>query len=199
MTDSGPMVIADYNQEIRYAQDFHVEFDYFITEDPGEAFYPFELSGVGSVKLQCSDTSMILTASYDGQTPINESFTISGGYGNFNKVQLTFQYTGTDASDNALYNISFKHNNDVVSRSASVPMNITTFLFSNPMSIKFNGFTGTQFKNIVFNEVSCTNLGATAVQWLRFDSDDTISLIYDHTTNENDVTTANNSELILKG
>ena len=198
MTDTGTMVICNYNQPLACAQDFHVEFDYFLSEDPGEDYVAMQLTNVGDLSLIFATETSTITGTVGETTLINESFTLgNNAFGAFNKVQLTFYYLA-DLGTTSQYSLKLKFNNAVFNKRIEVDTTQMSQLFTAPMTVSFNGFSGTRLKNIVFNEVSCTTLGATCVQLLYFDSDDTVSLIYDHSGNENDVIDTNNAEIILK-
>lgn len=197
MADTGSLVICSYSQPIRYQQDFHVEFDFFLS-DPGESYTAMTLDGTGDLSLVFGTSTATLTGTVSGSTYINELYDISNPWGAFNKVKLTFLYTATTVGTNVNYDVTFTFNNTVITRTVTITSDQANLLFAEPMLVKFNGFSGTQLKNIVFNEVSCTTLGAQAIQILVFDSDDSTSLIYDHSGNDNDVTDTNNSEIILK-
>ena len=198
MDDTGTMVICSYDQPTVIEQNFHVEFDYYLA-DPGETYDAMVMRGSGgTVTLTGATSSFSLIGVTGGTELFNESFDTGGAtFGYFNKIKLTFaqQYV---ADGIAAYSISFTFNNTPYTKTVSMDSNDAMTLFANPMTFEINGFSGTQIKNVVFNEVSCLTLGAQAVQDLVFDSDDSTSLIYDHSGSGNDVADTNNSTIILK-
>jgi hypothetical protein len=198
MADTGTMVICAYDQPTVIEQNFHLEFDYYLS-DPGEPYDAMVMRGSGgTLTLSVATTTVSLIGVTGGSTVIDESFdTGANTFGYFNKVKFTMtpQYV---MDGEAAYAIAFTFNNTPFTKTITLASNSAMTLFANPMTFEINGFSGTQIKNVVFNEVSCLTLGAQAVQNLVFDSDDSTSLIYDHSGSGNDVVDTNNSTIILK-
>jgi len=198
MADTGTMVICNYDQPTVIEQNFHLEFDYFLA-DPGETYDAMVMRGSGgTLTLSADSTTFSLVGATGETTVIDESFdTGANTFGYFNKVKFTMTYDST-TNESSTYTIAFTFNNTPFNKTITITSNSAMALFANPMTFEINGFTGTQIKNVVFNEVACLTLGATAVQNLVFDSDDSTSLIYDHSGNDNDVADTNESVIILK-
>ena len=199
MADTGTMVICIYEQPTVMEQNFHFEFDYFTT-DPSTTYDAMVLRSTsgGTLTLTGATTAFSLVGVTGGSTIINESFSTGGAtFGAFNKLKFTMTFV-SNASGTATYTLAFTFNNTPYTKTIIASSDSITTLFASPMTFEINGFSGTQIKNIIFNEVSCANLGGQAIQELYFDSDDTTALIHDHSGNDNNVANTNNSTIVLK-